>query len=159
MKRGVVMLRGMKLLSVLFLSVLLCSCAGVTVKKVTAGDVNTSGVKYYRPYPYLLVTAQSEYKIIYLPKMDEEYSISSKPGFGSAGATCKLENGWNLTEYSDKLDSKVPETINAVSGLLKEAAAATKEITEFKGLAPGLYRFDFDKQTGFVTGVKEILKF
>jgi hypothetical protein len=49
--------------------------------------------------------------------MDEEYSISTSPGFGSAGASCKLTDGWNLTEYSDKLDSKVPETIDAVSGL------------------------------------------
>ena len=153
-------MRGIKLLSMLFLLVLLVACAEVMVKRVTPpNDANTTGVRYYRPYPYLLVTNQSEYKVIYLPKMDEEYSVSTSPGFGSAGAACKLTDGWNLTEYSDKLDSKVPETINAVSGLLKEAAAAAKGAIEPKGLPPGLYRFDFDKQTGFVIGLTCVKEF
>lgn len=152
-------MRWMKLVSLFFLPFLLFACAEVAVKRVTPNDINTPGVRYYRPYPYLLVNNQSEYKVIYLPKMDEEYSISTSPGFGSAGATCNLADGWNLTEYSDKLDSKVPETIDAVAGLLKEAAAAAKGGVGVKGLPPGLYRFDFDKQSGFVTGIKEVLKF
>ncbi len=152
-------MRQIKLLSLFFLPFFLFSCAVVTVKKVTPDNVNTPGVRYYRPYPYLLVTNQSEYKVIYLPKMDEEYSVSTSPGFGSAGASCKLVDGWNLTEYSDKLDSKVPETISAVSGLLKEAAAAAKGMTDLRGLSPGLYRFDFDKQTGFVTGLTCVKEF
>lgn len=152
-------MRQIKLLSLFFLSLLLISCAGVTVKRITLNNADATGVRYYRPYPYLLVTNQNEYKVIYLPKMDEEYSISTSPGFGSAGAACKLTDGWNLTEYNDKLDSKVPEMINAVSGLLKEAAAAAKGAVAPMGLLPGLYRFDFDKQTGFVTGLTSVKNF
>jgi hypothetical protein len=41
----------------------------------------------------------------------------------------------------------------------KEAAAAAKGIVEPKGLKPGLYRFDFDKQTGFVIGLTCVKEF
>ena len=47
----------------------------------------TEGVRFFRPYPYLWITASDkgacQMNIVYLPKMDEEYIITAESGIGS----------------------------------------------------------------------------
>ena len=97
----------------------------------------TQGIRYYRPKPYLkvvpaeisvgkdatdiqpsLVTVTLEY----LPDFSEEYAIEVKPGLGIANVSVKLEDGWNLTEISQELDSQTDENISAMADVLKAAS-------------------------------------
>ena len=94
------------------------------------------------------------FQIIFLPKIDEIYAVTVKSGLGTAEGSVKLKDGWMLTEFGGKSDSKIPETITAASGLLTSVAGvikpATKVLSNKDAIGPGLYRFEFDTATGFV---------
>lgn len=98
---------------------------GVKVRK-NPGPKDT-GVRYYRPKPYLLLSPVAEgedndqhvaISLVYLPDYSEEYSINVKPGFGSANVQIKLDQGWNLTQLNQDLDSQTDEIISAVGDVL-----------------------------------------
>lgn len=84
---------------------------------------NDTGVRYYRPKPYLLLQPVSEgefndqhvaISMEYLPDFSEEYSIRVRSGFGSANVQVNLDQGWNLTAINQQLDSQTDEIIGAV---------------------------------------------
>lgn len=91
------------------------------------------GIRYYRPKPYLKVEpaevaidkSRSEIvpglvrvSLAYLPDFSEEYAIDVRPGFGIANVDIKLEDGWNLTEIGQELDSQTDENLEAVGSIL-----------------------------------------
>ena len=102
------------------------------------------------------LTLQSQ--IIWLPKTDEQYAVSIKPGWGTVDGSIQLQNGWMLTTLGSKTDSKVPETISAMSGLItniaKAAVPGAKAVVpgggEVNVLKPGLYRIEFSSD-GYVS--------
>ncbi|MEN6311379.1 MAG: hypothetical protein ABFD80_07565, partial [Acidobacteriota bacterium] len=74
----------------------------------------------------------------------------------------KLENGWNLTEFGEIRDSKIPETIGALGGSLESVAAlvtAKRAAGEKAELVPGLYVFVFDPKTGLVCDLAPVIQF
>ena len=101
-----------------------------------------TGIRYYRPKPYLLVEpAESEVtntgaktitktpsdefvkvSLEYLPDFSEEYSIDVRPGLGTANVSVKLEQGWNLTSINQELDSQFDENVKAIAELAGAAA-------------------------------------
>lgn len=103
--------------------------------RVTANPTaETNGIRYYRPKPYLkivpaeirvakdasriepgLVTITLEY----LPDFTEEYAVDVRPGFGVANVSLTLEDGWNLTEINQELDSQTDENLSAAGDLMK----------------------------------------
>lgn len=131
-------------------SILICGlCFGATgclprVNVVQNPGPRDKGVRYYRPKPYLLVTPagkaytdpESKKNVVepsdtyvqiqlqYLPDFSEEYSINVRTGFGTADVGIKLENGWNLTEINQKLDSQTDENLKAVAELIKAVPPA-----------------------------------
>ena len=127
------------------------ACATVEIIKVT-DSAYEDGLRFYRPEPYLLVTKDKEEKlqtsVIYLPNKTQEYALRTKPGIGAIEMSATLTHGWNLTEIGAKIDSKVPETITALAGVLTAAGGLGVARTTLT-LDPGLYRIDFDKNTGF----------
>ena len=100
-----------------------------------------TGVRYYRPKPYLLVVpaaAESEAKdgtekgsgprgdlfklsLEYLPDFSEEYAINVRTGLGACKTKVTLEHGWNLTALDLDYDSKASDNVNAAANLLKAA--------------------------------------
>jgi hypothetical protein len=66
-----------------------------------------------------------------------------------------LEGGWNLTEIGSKIDSKVPETIQALTAAL-QAVGGIASLRTSLTLEEGFWRIDFDKSTGFVSGLKKV---
>lgn len=95
------------------------------------------GIRYYRPKPYLkiepaeIAISKTESQIapglvrislVYLPDFSEEYSISVRSGCGIADVGIKLEDGWNLTEISQELDSQTDENVEAIGNVLKAAS-------------------------------------
>jgi hypothetical protein len=115
----------------IMLFVLTAGCAPRVIvrQNPTADD---TGIRYYRPKPYLLIsalakdtTASPDYVSIsldYLPDFSEEYSIDVRPGLGIADVNVGLEDGWNLVSINQKLDSQTDENIKATSELLKTIA-------------------------------------
>ncbi|TWT73238.1 hypothetical protein CA85_17060 [Allorhodopirellula solitaria] len=99
-------------------------------------DDQDCGIRYYRPKPYLkiepaeIAVSKTESQItpglvrislVYLPDFSEEYSISVRSGCGIADVGIKLEDGWNLTEISQELDSQTDENVEAIGSLLSAA--------------------------------------
>jgi len=142
----------------LCLAVLVSGCATVEVTKVTDATYK-DGLRFYRPDPYLLVTADKDgnlqTSVIFLPNKAEEYVLRSHSGVGVAEVSATLEGGWNLTQLGTKVDTKVPETITALTGTL-QAAGGIAALRTSLPLKPGLYRIKFDPTTGAVSGVQTV---
>jgi len=144
---------------------LTAACARINVSRLTSEKGYVEGIRFYRPAPYLLVTRDAkealQISLIYLPKTTEEYVIQFKSGLGSAEMKFKLDGGWNLTDFGETRDSKIPELVtslaNLSTGVLKggEPSAAGPK----PELAPGLYALIFDPQTGLVSEIKLVHKF
>lgn len=136
-------------------------CAGIEIAKVTDKNAGTGGVYFYRPWPYLLVVSSADGKVdsrvVYLPRINEEYVIKVHGGLGTVNATFDLTDGWQLTKMGDVRDSKIPEAINALSGLATSVGSMAMKAQgvslRAEPLPPGLYRFEFDGKTGFVKGL------
>lgn len=136
-----------------FIFGVVCYSVGCTprVRVIANPQPHQKGIRYYRPKPYLLVTSgqaavitnQAEKTVTtttepdkrfvniqlqYLPDFEEEYALDVRTGFGTADVGIKLEDGWNLTEINQDLDSKTSDNISAVSDLIgsiaKSAAAS-----------------------------------
>ncbi len=122
----------------LLLLALLVGVAGCTPKVLVRKNPDDldRGIRYYRPKPYLkiepaeIAVSKTESKLVpglvrislvYLPDFSEEYSISVRSGCGIADVGIKLEDGWNLTEISQQLDSQTDENVKAVGSLLSAA--------------------------------------
>jgi hypothetical protein len=90
------------------------------------------GIRYYRPKPYLKIEPAEVSKadqqietlrmvkisLVYLPDFSEEYSIDVRSGFGTADVGIKLDDGWNLTEISQDLDSQTDENLEAIGSII-----------------------------------------
>lgn len=150
------------LLSVLIF--FMVGCAGVKITRLASDNDYKEGIRFYRSYPYVLISINKDTKAlqattVFLPKMNEEYVINVRSGLGTVNASFDLADGWNLTHFGDTRDSKIPDTITALTGTFKEIAAILeKKEGETPALEPGLYRYSFDK-SGFVDGLVPVLKF
>ncbi len=111
------------------------------IKVVQSPTKHNKGIRYYRPKPYLLISPAGEVatakndqtttttremsdetvsiELQYLPDFSEEYAITVRPGLGVANVNFKLEDGWNLTEMNQQLDSKFADNVKAISELVK----------------------------------------
>lgn len=117
----------------------------VIVRSHPASD--DPGIRYYRPKPYLkvepaevaleknqttIVPGVVRISLVYLPDFSEEYSIDVRSGLGIANVGIKLQDGWNLTEISQELDSQTDENVKAAASLL----SAVGDVVPTAGLAP-----------------------
>lgn len=108
-----------KILLVLLTSIsLIQGCA-----RLDFGD--DKGLVYYDPKPYLFVSTTKDCVTaatnISLPETKKEVKFLS--GYGSADLSIGLSNGM-ITSAGQKTDTKIPETLTAVSGLVGSAAKA-----------------------------------
>jgi hypothetical protein len=126
---------------------LISGCAEVQVKHVVDQDTS-DGVHFYEPRPYLLVSNQQKQddkgnvqnqfssQIIWLPDHSRCYVVKIKPGWGTVDGNVKLQDGWMLDTLGSKTDSKGPETITAIAGLVREVAVKADQTPQ------GLYLID-----------------
>jgi hypothetical protein len=137
-------------------------CAGVQIARITPENPNQEGVRFYRPHPYLWVTKDKDGNLqvtfMWLPNKNEEYAIKVKSGIGSVDVKFKLADGWNLTEFGEVRDSKIPETITALTGSLKDLKGVL-ELAKKEELNPGLYMLIFDNKTGLISDIKPVVQF
>jgi len=146
---------------------LMAGCAGVEITKVAPTDANKAGIRFYRPWPYLLVTKDAngvlQSSIIYLPRTNEGYAINVKSGMGKVDSSFTLADGWRLTQFGDIRDSKIPETIDAIPKMIGAitGVATALEKEEKLGVAKPvpsleLYRFDCNDRNGFVESIVQV---
>ena len=82
------------------------------------------GVEYYKPKFYLLVTKNKDgtkADMLTLPDLTQPRYALLHPGYGSSNLSLKLSNGV-LTDVGQTVDTKIPETITALSSLATAAA-------------------------------------
>ena len=97
---------------------------------------NDTGLRFYRPKPYLMVKPMTnkdgvpvsgfvtmETKM--LPDFAEEYSVHVRPGIGVNETEITLSEGWNLTALNVKVDSQIDENIEAAAELVKSIPIPT----------------------------------
>lgn len=111
------------------------ACLGCTPRVIVHSNPTPrdKGIRYYRPKPYLkvepaevaieknqtrIVPGLVRISLAYLPDFSEEYSIDVRPGLGTANVELKLEDGWNLTEIGQDLDSQTDENLEALGSIL-----------------------------------------
>lgn len=138
------------LITVIASAVAISLIAGCTPRVIVRANpaANDLGIRYYRPKPYLkvepaevsvakdrttLVPGMVRISLAYLPDFSEEYAIDVRPGLGTADVGIRLEDGWNLTEVSQDLDSQTDENVKAVGSLI----GAIGEVVPTSGAAAG----------------------
>jgi hypothetical protein len=169
----------------LAIALMVGGCSRIEINK-TSDSTYSGGLRFYRPDLYLLVTQEitpesttktqtkdgsttttetksgettkTQTAIIALPNKNEEYVLKPVPRLGTVDLEATLTDGWNLTKLGAKVDTKIPETITALTGTLSAAAAAAvkgvRGVSVTKPLEPGLYRIEFEN--GQVSGIKKI---
>ena len=77
---------------------------------------------------FSLVTDNYIIKLVYLPDYSHPMAIHRPVWaiFGTTDTTVSLQNGWMLTSFGGKDDSKTAETISSVASLVGALAGATK---------------------------------
>jgi hypothetical protein len=137
-----------KPLALCLLAGLLAGCSSVSVIKNPGAE--DTGIRYYRPKPYLLVTPADatgrmvKLKVIYLPDYSEEYSVHPK---GKKPPAVQLEDGWNLVAVGGPAPPPKPEEPPAPAAPVDQA-----KVPEFVVAATnvpiGLYESVFDSCQG-----------
>ncbi len=148
-------MRAVHLAVIIAASIGLVGCMPGAYVTKNPGERN-KGVRFYRPKPYLFVSPAGtttvegdattteprnppdemvNIELKYMPDFSEEYSVRVIPGIGTANVGIKLEDGWNLTEITQDLDTKLPENIDAIANLTR-AATGQPEGTSGRGVAP-----------------------
>lgn len=116
--------------SIIFLS-LLSGCAHL--------DFGEEGLTYYDPKPYLFVTTAKDCKytatVVIVPGTKKTVKFIS--GYGTANLSVTLSNGM-ITNAGQITDTKIPETIGAITGLATAAAGMMKapEMKLPEGIVP-----------------------
>src|SRR5712671_1266152 len=101
-------------------------CANVTFHS-DAALTQKSGLKFYNSKPYLMVSYTGakdnpvKVEVISLPDLEHPTYAIYHPGWGSHNFTLAQNTNSTLSSYGQTADSKGPETLNAVAGLLTSA--------------------------------------
>jgi hypothetical protein len=145
------------LLSIVALTLILSGCA--TVKFYSDKELKTeSGIEFYSPKPYLVVErnpakdVSMKMTIVYLPDFSNPKYAKIKPGIGTSDLKLSLENGI-ITSYGITSDSKIPETLTAISGLVSGTGTSYKSIAEALSILKD--NKDEKEQSGDVGSMKE----
>ncbi len=117
-------------------------CAGVSFYSDKAVK-NATGIPIYAPKPFVLVVRTGnkdkpiETSIVYLSDPNNVVYAVPRSGFGSSDLSIALANG-QLTAFGQKTDTKVPEIMGAVAGMLTARAGAAKTEAEAQQITRGL---------------------
>ena len=111
------------------------------------------GIRYYAPEPYVEIDVGAQgycqTTVKWLPDYNREYEIEPHYWLGTVSLKPTLSDGWNLTALDSSVDTKVPEMVTAMTGVLSavtkaaglpEAPSMAATSGEAVIKSPGLYR-------------------
>lgn len=136
----------MRLLGVGFVlatSVVLSGCAGFTFYSDKALTSETA-IPIPRGKPHLLVIRTGakdkpiEASIVYITDYSEVFYAKPKSGFGSSNLSLAFANG-QMTAFGQQTDTKIPELITSLSGLITARAGAEKTGAEADAILDTLH--------------------
>jgi hypothetical protein len=127
--------------TIICLTVLLCLLSGCASVKFYSGSGLTgkTGLRFYTVKPYLLVEFNAEKdntvktSVVYLPDVANPQYLILKPGIGSSELKLAFTNG-SLNSYGLVSESQIPETINAIAGLVSKSSDAVAPFTKAEGI-------------------------
>lgn len=115
-----------RFLPLAFSASFISGCAGLEFHDRPAEGALT----YFDPKPYLLVETSSDCttktSVITVP--GEARSVALKSGYGTADLSVSLSNGM-ITSVGQKTDTKIPETVSALAGAVKDVATVSVKST------------------------------
>jgi hypothetical protein len=124
----------MQRLVFLFLTVLVLNGCATVKFYDDANLVHRTGIKYFDPKPYLMISHkakdQTDIQVVYLPDVTSPHYAYFSPGLGTHEFTLSVSNGI-LSSYGQKADTKIPELITSMTGLLGEGVKTAKEAGMF----------------------------
>jgi hypothetical protein len=98
-------------------------CAGLEFDQ----DPSAKGVLFFDPLPVLQIACDkdgaSTASVLVLPDVSNPRHVKAVSGFGSAKSSVTFASGM-LVSFGQETDTKIPETLTAVTGLAKVMAAA-----------------------------------
>lgn len=147
-----------KLVGILALvgSLALGGCARIALYDNAALKGPEVAVKFYYAKPYVLVVQTGEKtveaSIKYLPDLSQPIYAKLNSGFGSANLSLAFENSI-LTSIGQETDTKIPETIGALTGMA--TAAAGLKAADLKAALPAFKLYEIDNSSGTTT-LKEV---
>ncbi|MEZ6152838.1 MAG: hypothetical protein R3C09_22295 [Pirellulaceae bacterium] len=124
--------RLVRVVPLFFLCILAIGCTPRVIVRAHP-QPSDRGIRFYRPKPYLkvepaevaidknqtsIVPGVVRISLVYMPDFSEEFAIDVRSGLGIANVGIKLQDGWNLTEISQELDSQTDENTKAFASLL-----------------------------------------
>lgn len=126
-----------RVISLIISGILICFISGCASVKIYSGSDLTkkTGLRFYTVKPYLLVELKAEKdntvktSVIYLPDLGAPQYIIFKPGIGSNELKLAFTNG-SLNSYGLMTESQIPETINALAGLLSKSAGVAGQLAQ-----------------------------
>lgn len=120
----------------------LAGCAGVTF--YSSPDLKgKTGIPVYGSSPYLLVARTGkadkpvETSIIYITDPNQVIFAKPRSGFGSANLTLALSGG-QLTSFGQQTDTKLPELVSSLAGIVTARATADKLVAEGEAIRAGI---------------------
>lgn len=131
-----------KLILMIGTSTGLCSCAGVTFYSDPNLQTKT-GIPIYAPKPYLLIARTGakdkpvDVSIVHLNDYQNVIYAKPRSGFGSSSLALALANG-QLTSFGQQTDTKIPELITALGGIISTRATAAKTEAEAAQIRSGI---------------------
>lgn len=125
------MKRSIPLLILTLLACILSGCA--SVRFYSKSDLSgKTGLRFYTVKPYLLIELHAEKdntvktSVVYLPDLANPQYIVLKNGIGSNELKLAFTNS-SLNSYGLISESQIPETINAIAGLVSKSSDAVKQ--------------------------------
>ena len=140
-------------LSAIACAIALSGCAGLQFYSDQNLQTQETGVKFYYPKPYLLVSRTGakdnpvQVSVIYLPDQSKPIYAKLKSGYGSADLSLAFQNGI-LTNIGQKTDTKIPETIAALAGMATAAGGLKLGPPNLLGEKPDFTLYEIDNSSG-----------
>lgn len=118
---------GIRLLAIAMM-ILASGCARIQF----VGEPSDDALTYYEPVPYLLIQQDSKCektaRVVSVPGRKRGLKLNS--GYGSADLSVTMTADGIITNVGQKTDTKIPETIEAVTGLAALATKSTAPATQ-----------------------------
>lgn len=112
-------MRGRNLVVLVLVAVFLFGCAHIDFDDSNSNGNGKKGLAYYEPMPFLLVNTTSDCmstaSLVILPGARRTVKLES--GYGTADLSLKLSSSGMISEVGQVTDTKIPDTINAITSL------------------------------------------
>lgn len=138
-------------------------CSYIEIRPALPTDPpDQNGLPFWRPAVYFWIgevkKGNCTATVQYLPDPTQKYLIIPHYRLGSLSFKPTLKDGWNLTSFDSTVDTKIPETLKSMAGLVQPGKAISslgvvekptkhKKTVKILTLPPGLYRLDLSGAT------------